>query len=382
MRICLLILFIFCLNARADGQNLLANPGFEDINICTEFNAPCSRAGWFMVLKGFRGQLPVKSGERALPFTFENYYAPYKRAFPYSKILCPLLPGEDYKLQVWLYTGKKAFSHLDVLFTLSDPSRLNVRFGKFEYTLRFSLGDIVERRKDGWILLSKNYIPKEKYRYIVIGNLSNDAEAPRNRKEKNLNSGELDFWIDDISLTATDCTWSPCLEYKQTLTQLYDEKRRHTSFASLDEERNKTSTPLWSEKKSLGPVDPVKQDTLIIPGVVFGVNDSKIDAAGKAVLAEFAERIRNMDVKSLSISGHTDDSGTDTLNQTLSLKRAESVAAYLVSVLPRLKEHVVTIGYGSKLPVALNDTPENRAKNRRVEIVVSYVELGGLRRNE
>lgn len=70
----------------------------------------------------------------------------------------------------------------------------------------------------------------------------------------------------------------------------------------------------------------------------------------------------------LTIEGHTDATGSDTHNQALSQKRAESVAAYLRSGgidAGRLK----TVGIGESNPVADNDTELGRAQNRRVELV-------------
>jgi OOP family OmpA-OmpF porin len=67
--------------------------------------------------------------------------------------------------------------------------------------------------------------------------------------------------------------------------------------------------------------------------------------------------------------GHTCSIGTDAYNQKLSVRRAESVKAYLVSkgVEPN---RIYTEGKGEKQPVANNGTKEGRMKNRRVEIEV------------
>ena len=67
--------------------------------------------------------------------------------------------------------------------------------------------------------------------------------------------------------------------------------------------------------------------------------------------------------------GHTDSIGADAYNQKLSVRRAESVKAYLVTkgVAPN---RVYTEGKGEKQPVASNKTKDGRAKNRRVEIEV------------
>lgn len=80
-----------------------------------------------------------------------------------------------------------------------------------------------------------------------------------------------------------------------------------------------------------------------------------------AILKEKKVRVR--------IEGHTDSQGTASLNQTLSIKRADSIRKYLVNkgIDPSSME---IAGYGSSKPVASNDTKEGRALNRRVEFII------------
>lgn len=68
----------------------------------------------------------------------------------------------------------------------------------------------------------------------------------------------------------------------------------------------------------------------------------------------------------LEISGHTDNVGNPKSNKTLSLRRAQACRDYIVSkgVDP---ERIEAVGFGDEKPIAPNDTPENRSKNRRIE---------------
>ncbi len=71
----------------------------------------------------------------------------------------------------------------------------------------------------------------------------------------------------------------------------------------------------------------------------------------------------------LEVEGHTDAVGSDAFNQKLSEARADAVREYLVN--QGLKSEAVTAkGFGKTQPVASNDTPEGRQRNRRVELVV------------
>jgi outer membrane protein OmpA-like peptidoglycan-associated protein len=76
----------------------------------------------------------------------------------------------------------------------------------------------------------------------------------------------------------------------------------------------------------------------------------------------------NKDVRIL-ISGHTDNVGSNTYNQNLSQRRAESVKNYLLT--KGIKEdRMLSVGMGDKEPILPNDTAENRALNRRITITI------------
>jgi hypothetical protein len=71
----------------------------------------------------------------------------------------------------------------------------------------------------------------------------------------------------------------------------------------------------------------------------------------------------------LQVEGYTDSVGSDSYNQRLSQRRAESVKRYLVQHFPIPVDRLVVKGLGKSNPIASNDTPEGRDKNRRVEVV-------------
>ena len=71
----------------------------------------------------------------------------------------------------------------------------------------------------------------------------------------------------------------------------------------------------------------------------------------------------------IQLAGHTDNQGSERKNQALSERRVQSIRAYLTQRFHIAPERVHTIDYGSTKPIIPNDTPEGRAKNRRVEVV-------------
>lgn len=104
-------------------------------------------------------------------------------------------------------------------------------------------------------------------------------------------------------------------------------------------------------------------------GILFDVNKATLKAASKENLAKLAEILNKYPDTNILLEGHTDASGSEEYNQTLSEQRARSVANYLAGLnvsTTRLTEK----GYGEAQPVATNDTPEGRQMNRRVEVAI------------
>jgi outer membrane protein OmpA-like peptidoglycan-associated protein len=126
---------------------------------------------------------------------------------------------------------------------------------------------------------------------------------------------------------------------------------------------------------SLSKIAQVKEEQR---GVVITLDGQVLFVTGKAELLPIARDRLNEVAKSLkeldddklvSIEGFTDSRGADDTNQKLSQDRANAVRDYLASQGVKA-EKLRAIGRGEANPVASNDTPEGRANNRRVEIVI------------
>jgi OOP family OmpA-OmpF porin len=114
---------------------------------------------------------------------------------------------------------------------------------------------------------------------------------------------------------------------------------------------------------------PVAEKVTLAADVLFDFDKSVLKPEGKAKLDDLAGKVKAINLEVVIAIGHTDSIGSDAYNQKLSVRRAESVKAYLVSkgVEPN---RIYTEGKGEKQPVASNKTKEGRQKNRRVEIEV------------
>ena len=84
-------------------------------------------------------------------------------------------------------------------------------------------------------------------------------------------------------------------------------------------------------------------------------------------MRQVAKYMKENPAVSVTITGHTDDVGDDSANQSLSDKRAAAVAASLSADFGVEAGRLATAGKGESVPIAKNDSPEGRAMNRRVE---------------
>ncbi|SFT02172.1 Outer membrane protein OmpA [Zhouia amylolytica] len=102
-------------------------------------------------------------------------------------------------------------------------------------------------------------------------------------------------------------------------------------------------------------------------GVKFGFDSDQIQSEGQETLQKMAEVFKEYDDTNILVEGHTDSSGADSYNMSLSKKRANSVVNYLVAQGVDRSRFTVK-WYGETQPKYDNATAEGRSKNRRVEL--------------
>jgi len=108
---------------------------------------------------------------------------------------------------------------------------------------------------------------------------------------------------------------------------------------------------------------------MAIYGVLFDTNSAKIKPDSAPVLAEIATLLQSRSSLNILVVGHTDNQGDYEYNMNLSSQRADSVTRYLTDIHRIDQGRLRSAGVGFLAPVATNDTPDGRAKNRRVELV-------------
>lgn len=106
--------------------------------------------------------------------------------------------------------------------------------------------------------------------------------------------------------------------------------------------------------------------------ILFKPGETEVSREAYPLIDKLSDHLKNNSY-GIKIEGHTDSTpaGADTSNLVISAKRANSVMRYLSEVSGIGMDRLSARGYGEHYPLADNDTDENRAKNRRVEIIIS-----------
>ncbi|MCW3479620.1 OmpA family protein [Neisseriaceae bacterium JH1-16] len=113
------------------------------------------------------------------------------------------------------------------------------------------------------------------------------------------------------------------------------------------------------------------QIKLVMPeNITFAVNKYDVHPSAQKALSDVAGVLTQYPDTTITVAGHTDSTGSQQYNQTLSQRRAQSVANVLQGH-GVAAARINSVGYGSSQPIADNNTVEGRAKNRRVEILIN-----------
>ena len=106
-----------------------------------------------------------------------------------------------------------------------------------------------------------------------------------------------------------------------------------------------------------------------LPDILFEFDKYNLTAEAERTVAEISEVISTVKDRNISVEGHTDSIGSTAYNKKLSLNRARSVVRELKRA--NVPSHQIRVeGYGEGSPIATNNSPEGRARNRRVEVVI------------
>jgi outer membrane protein OmpA-like peptidoglycan-associated protein len=145
-------------------------------------------------------------------------------------------------------------------------------------------------------------------------------------------------------------------------------------IADLQNQLSQTNAKADRALESLQRLRPERKMVLnFTGGMEFATNSIQFSGQAKKEIDSFLSDVKGEAANGsllFVVAGHTDNVGSESFNYGLSKRRAENVAAYLMTEQKIDPAQILTVGYGERAPVGDNKTEAGRAKNRRVEILV------------
>lgn len=381
-----LLFFLLLQITKSEAQtNLLLNGDFEDVNTCTEYSAECGVEGWFY-LKDVKAQmlsnasLPGQESNTKLfganSFGIFYNWIGYTEFTPLIGALlpCGLQKGNRYTfkglisamlnprliLQTGICMGDKFFVPKRAFSKNMKPEPITImeripgsKFFRFEYSF---VSDGTEK-------------------YLTFGTII--IEDTIGAKKKLYGTQTVSIVLDNFQLTPDDKKETNCPDYSENKKKIYAYNFRHREMDySLYGKgelaivfTNKDSNFITQIKEP--PITTIIPDTLKLGEVFFDFNKAALKPNALKMLENFF--IKNKDsllLDSIYVEGHTDSIGTDLRNDALSLLRCESIRQWLIMNNIIAAQEIQVHPFGKKRPVATNRTPEGRALNRRVELII------------
>ena len=340
----------------SNAQNLIPNPSFEDVNICTEFNAPCSPSAWESVAPE-----SMKLDYMYNPVTVAGnnfirlvYAAPTRqRNYAQTQLLCPLEKGRRYLLTLVAGKDGEGIPELDLRFDTTYVFREFANpLAELQAHLRTEAKDVVRSVKGriNFYTFQREFTAEENYGYVLFGSLQ---EGPFN-PEKEYN------YIDSISIAPVGEQGMLCENAVKIKERLYEQHRRHVIptifYRRLQKGRQR-------------PDLPVKCITIF-------VKDEKIfTGRGRALEPESAVRLDSVirlyepgiGMK-VTITGHSAKAESYNFNKVVSLETARKIADILVYKNGFSYDDIAIEGKGNTVPRFDASTEEGREGNTYVTL--------------
>lgn len=345
------------------SQNLIANSSFEDVNICTEFNAPCSPAAW----KTTSPLIPVYGGDktgRYVGITVFNSSIKEIRQYLQIKLLCPLRKDKTYKFSIKLKPEQVLIESIGVLFSDSAifyNSSMLIRKNP-SIDLKDYYSSIPYKKRKMWTKIDVDYRATGSEKYLIIGNFQSDSEQKRVFLSKEKDFTNYNYDIDDVVLIPMDTT-DFCPDYKITLDKLYSLHERHPLTKSSIFDEDDTQIKKNANNEII--------DTIRLSSVFFEFDSFKINQIGRLRLDSLFSNLSRESIDFIRIYGYTDSVGEKDYNIELSYNRANSIKQVLID--NNLSDFIADVkGFGDLNPIASNSEETGRSKNRRVEVIIKY----------
>jgi len=338
------------------AQNIVPNGNLEDVNICDEYHCPCSPRGWFIVKNavptGYYHLYPDRAASGKQYFNLHVVRNAGNRQYWQTKLLCKLVPGEQYEASIKVAEDKIGPNVNDIGFYLTNHFIFSREDTLLQPESYVGFADAkTSKLKNNWFLLKKEFTATAEAEYLIIGNFSAEDNKAILTK-RNYDYQGITLKVDDISIIPRHA--AGCLSYQANKDSLYAITKRHPRD-TLKTNESVASAVIVQKKKI---------DTLQLSNVLFEFDKFKL--INPDTLETFRKLLSNPTIKKIHVSGFTDDAGTRAYNAILSVKRAEEIARLLALKFGIDPSIIESEGKGISTFYA------DASMNRRVDIYVYY----------
>jgi len=360
----LLLSCVFCFS-----QDLLLNGDFEEENICSEYKVNCAPEAWLtnddVFNNYFKDAGRAYRGYHSMSIEAGHAKKPYKRTFIRSRFLCGMRKGNQYRLEFFVKSPHRILDSIGVLFSSHD-----FLFDKRPLqTVKpsFYLADLNKpfKKDSSWQQVVFNYIANGDESFITIANFSKrDISGETGMGKEN----NFFVFVDAVSLTIMNPKESLCDDWQTAMAEIYDQDERHDFLKrKIRTAKSSDTGPVFSQRNNMTRVD-----TLVLQEVLFESGSAELYSDSYRLLDSFCRHAVGRKVDSVVVEGHTDNRGTEEMNNQLSSARVQTVLNYFASRSFVRPNRVFARAWGEVRPVADNTTPQGRQRNRRV-VVFLYI---------
>jgi len=366
-----LVSVILCLSSLVTfSQNLVPNGGFEDENICTEYQKNCAPEAWLatsLYANYYFNDEKAHEGSHFAGLTAGSVVVQGIRNFLRTQLLCGMRKDHQYRLSFYVFSPHPILDSIGVYFSPTDYL-YERRYFKAITPQLWSINGLDSNalgNHSQWQKVEFVYTATGDEAFITIGTFKRtDYKGIRRGDYRN----DYYFFLDDVSLTPVDPNERMCMQADSVRDVIYNDNVRH----NLLEKRTyyfRRQPPETAPLPAMRMPAKQKIDTLVIPDIFFATASYQLSPRSFNVLDSFVTKLKeHPGIDSMVIEGHTDSIGKLAYNMDLSQNRANAVKEYFIARTSLTNEMVMTRGFAFLRPVAGNKTPADRQRNRRVEI--------------
>lgn len=359
--------------------NLLLNGGFEEINTCTEYNSECGVEGWFYLNEVKVQMLSNEDSTKDFGHNSFGIFTSWRYYTDFSPVIGTLLPCGLQKGRQYIFRGM-IMARLNPQLILKPGVCVGQKFyvprRPFSKEMKpDSISTVTPVPQTDFFRFEYTFTADGRERYLTFGTyVYEDTTGARKRL---IGPQTVSLVLDNFELVPVNGEETRCPAFEMNKTAIYNYNFRHREMdyslygrGDLNIVFEQPENNLTTDRK-ITTLPPPQTDTIRLGDVLFDFNKANLKPAAARILAErFINNPSGSTIDSIYIEGHTDSIGTDKRNLALSEERCASVQNWL------LLNHIITSGhsfihpFGRTRPVASNKTPEGRALNRRVEIII------------